>query len=197
MKHHLFPCLLGAILGFSPGLQARDLGLGVQASVGLAKGGDLSVTAGGGLPLAFGAQANLQVREHLLVKPRIEAWLFSQAHQQGTATPFAQKIDTKVQAQMAGADLLYTFDGRLGNLSAGAGAYLVRWNLDSTDRLTDAAGNTFEQSSSSSWTRPGFGLIATWRFSPHLEAEARWISSDEGYQKLSNNLFLGGVAWRF
>jgi len=115
MKRLLFPCLLGACLGFSPGLQARDLGLGVSGPAGLA---------------------------------------------------------------------------------VGAGACRVRWNLDSTDRLIDASGTTFEQNSSSSWTRPGFGLIGTWRFSPHLEAEARWISSDEGCQKLSNNLFLGGVAWR-
>ena len=113
MKHRIFPCLLGTLLGFSPGLQARDLGLGVKASVGLA-----------------------------------------------------------------------------------AGACLVRWNLDRTDRPNDASGNTFEQNRSSSWTRPGFGLIGTWRFSPRLEAEARWITCGEGSQKPSNNHFLGGVAWR-
>jgi hypothetical protein len=166
--------------------------------VGLVKGGDLHVTAGGGLPLAVGAQADIRVhQDQFLVKPRIEAWFFSQAHQSSASGALSQQIDTKVQAQMAGADVLYRFTGKAGKLAAGAGLYLVRWSVDSTDRLGDAAGDTLEQSGTSSWVRPGFGLIATWTWSRHLDFEARWITSNEGYQKLQNNLLLGGVAWRF
>ena len=93
--------------------------------------------------------------------------------------------------------MLYRFGGTLANLSLGAGAYLIRWGIDSTDRLSDAGGNTFVQNSSSSWTRPGLALVGTWKLSSHLDVEARWVSSSEGYQKLSNNVLLGGVAWRF
>ena len=196
MRNPILTCLLGAFFGFSPGAHAQDFGLGVQASLGLVKGGDLKTIASG-LPVAFGVQANFAPRENLLIKPRLEAWFFSQAHQNLTGAPLAQAIDTKVKAQTIGADVLYRFSGDLANLSLGAGAYLIRWNIDSTDRLSDASGDTLVQSSSSSWTRPGFALVGTWSFSKHLEAEARWISSSEGYQKLSNNLLLGGVAWRF
>ena len=196
MKLPLATCLLGALLGFCPGAHAGDLGLGVQADLGLAKGGDLHVTTSG-LPIAFGAQANFVVRNDLLVKPRLEVWLFSQAHQDLAGAPLAQSIDTKVQAQMIGADVLHRFSGRFADLALGAGLYLIRWRIDSTDRLTDASGDLFAQGSSSSWTRPGLALAGTWRLSEHLGLEARWISSSEGYQKLSNNLLLGGVAWRF
>ena len=190
--------LLGAWAGLCLPVHAQVIGYGVQASVGLVKGGDLHATAGSGLPLAIGAQADVLVRQdRFLVKPRIEAWFFSQAHQSSAGATLSQQVDTKVQAQMAGADVLYRFAGKAGKLAAGAGLYLVRWSVDSTDRMGDAAGDTLQQSGTSSWVRPGFGLIGTWTCSRHLDLEARWITSNEGYQKPQINLFLGGVAWRF
>jgi len=196
MKHPITSCLLGALLGLSTAAQAQDLGLALQADLGLAKGGDLKVTASG-LPVALGAQANFVVRKDILIKPRLEAWFFGQGRQDLAGAPLAQTIHTKVQAQMAGADVLYRFSGKFAPLALGAGAYLVRWRIASSDTLSDAGGDSFAQSSSSTWTRPGLALAGAWRLSSHLELEARWISSSEGYQKLSNNLLLGGAAWRF
>ena len=79
----------------------------------------------------------------------------------------------------------------------GGGVYLIRWAVDSTDRVTDGAGNSFVQSGKSSWYREGLGLIATCRLSRHMDLEARWVTSHDGYENLRTNLALGGLSWRF
>ena len=196
MRGNLALGTLLAFAGLCASANAQDSGFGAQAALGLGQSGDLHVTSGKALPLAFGIHQDCPLGEYFLVKPRAEAWFFPMGHQLIVASPLSQQIDTKVRAQMAGADILYRFGGT-GPLAVGGGVYLIRWAVDSTDRVTDGAGNSFVQSGKSSWYREGLGLIATCRLSRHMDLEARWVTSHDGYENLRTNLALGGLSWRF
>ena len=181
-------------------LQATDLpdkwSLGMQGGLALPSGDDLRITTGSGVNLTAGVHATWIFTETSELRPRFDFAMLSRG-QQDVATPLVQHLDTKVQGFSTGCDYLYRFDGQQGRWAAGAGLYLIRWSIDSTNRVSVPGSGVAQASGSSHWTREGLGLLGTYRVSHHLEAEARWISSHYGYENLPARFGTLGLLWRF
>ncbi|MBP1629037.1 MAG: hypothetical protein H6Q00_3512 [Holophagaceae bacterium] len=190
---------LGLSLGLGQVEAAESLpgcSFGIQAGVAIPAGRDLGVTVGSRLNGAVGVHATWSIGDHHGIRPRLDLWDFSQGHQE-VLTPFAQQIETKVQGIALGGEYLYRPGGLRGRLAAGGGLYLIRWSVDSTNRLDGSTGGTAQASGTSHWTRDGVGLVVSFRLTPRLDGEARWIFSSYGYEDLPANLCTAGLLWRF
>lgn len=176
---------------------AQGPGFGVQGGVVLAKSYDLRKTTGDGLPLTLGIHYDLPFHGRLLVRPRIEYWLFPRGLESTTGSPLSQGMETRVRALAYGGDCLYRLPGTARSLAAGVGLYLIRWSVNSQDWLSDNAGDTAATSGKSHWNRQGLSVLANWRLTPRLEAEVRMMRSHYGYENLRADVLLGGVSWHF
>lgn len=192
---------LGGLLG-GTGLGAlerpRDLSMGVQAGLAVPVGQDLRSTTGSSLNLGLGVHATWIINGEDELRPRVDVWSFGRGHQEATV-PLAQRIDTKVQGVALGVEYLFC-DGRYsryGRWAAGPGVYLIRWSVDSTNQVAIPGGGTARASGTSRWTREGLGLVGTYRLTPRLEVEARWISSRYGYEDLPAQLSTLSLLWHF
>ena len=160
----------------------NSLALGVQGGLALPAGDDLRITTGPGLNLTAGIHATWALDASSTVRPRLDLLSFAAGHQDAS-TPLVQHLDTSVQGVALGCEYLYRIQGARGRWAAGAGLYLIRWSVASSNQIS-AAGGVAQASGSSHWTRQGLGLVASCRIAPRLAAEARWISSHYGYQNL-------------
>jgi len=188
--------LIGLLTGnglLAQGVPTR-LGFGVQGGLALPSGDDLQVTAGTGLDL--GLHVSWAINDFNEIRPRLDLMTFAHGHQD-MATPLQQHLDTKVQGLSLGCEYLYRFQCSAGRWGAGAGIYFIRWSVDSINRVTVAGAGVAQVTGTSHWTREGLGLVGTYRITPHLEGEARWISSHYGYENLPARLGTLGLLWRF
>ncbi len=174
----------------------KDLSLGVQGGLALPTGDDLSITTGSGLSLDVGIHATWALDTSSDLRTRLDLLTFAQGHQD-VAAPLVQHLDTRVQGLALGCEYLYRFNGSTGRWGAGAGLYLIRWSVDSTNRVTVAGAGIAQSTGTSHWTREGLGLVGSYRITPRLEAEARWVSSHYGYENLPARLGTLGLLWRF
>jgi len=184
-----------SLTGFAAeALRASDAPrFGVQAGLAVPSGRDLSVTTGSGTGLDLGLHATWELADRHVIRPRVDLWVFTQGHQVVQA-PKAQRIDTKVQGLALGGDYLFRPTNKW---AVGAGLYLIRWSVESSNQLSFPGAVKAQATGTSHWNRLGLGLMGTYRLAPRLEAEARCISSQYGYENLPARLCTAGLLWRF
>lgn len=195
----LLQVVLGLSLGGDQAWSAeppKALGFGVQAGLAVPAGDDLRITTGSSLSPAIGIHAIWNLNEFHGLRSRLDLWSLSRGHQE-VSTPQIQRMDTKVQGLALGGEYLFRPGGHRGRWAAGAGLYLIRWSVESTNELATPTGGTARATGTSHWTREGLGLVASCRLTPRLDVEARWISSHYGYENLPANLGTVGLLWRF
>ncbi len=200
MKAALVVALGGFLAGTDLGAAERpkDLSLGVQAGLVLPVAQDLRSTTGSSPILGLGIHATWIINGEDELRPRVDLWSFGR-RRQDVETPLAQRIETKVQGLAVGVDYLFSDGryGRYGRWAGGPGVYLIRWSVASSNQVVIPGAGTAQASGTSRWTRAGFGVVGTYRFTPWLEVEARWISSHYGYENLSADLGTLGLLWHF
>ena len=170
----------------------KGVSWGAQAGLAVPLNPELRLTTGGGLNLDLGLHATWEWDGANLLRPRLDFLRFCQGHQ-GVAAPQTQRVATKVQGLALGGEYLRRIGDRY---AAGAGLYLIRWGVDSTNEL-DGPGGTARASGSSHWTREAVGLVATARLTPRLEGEVRYTASHYGYENLPITFGTLGLLWRF
>ena len=194
--------LLVALFGLLAGISLcalelpKGMTIGLQGGVALPAGDDLKLTTGSGPHLNLGVHLDMELSGFHGLRPRLDLLSFAQGHQE-VSMPLAQHLDTRVQGLSAGCEYLYYFEGREGRWAGGAGLYLIRWSVDSHNLVTVPGGDSVQASGTSRWTREGLGLVGTWRVTPRLEAEVRWLASHYGYENLPARLGTLGLLWRF
>ena len=165
-------------------------------------GEDLKLTTGSGLNLDLGVHATWQFNRSEDIRPRLDLLTFSGGHQDAL-TPLVQHLDTKVQGLSLGTEFLYhvgdssRVEPRNGPWAVGAGVYLIRWSVDSTNQVGLPGAGSTQASGTRHWTRMGYGLVSSYRLTPRLEAEARWIASHYGYENLPARFGTIGLLWHF
>jgi len=169
---------------------------GIQAGLAVPAGEDLRITTGPGLNSAFGLHATWDINEFNGLRPRLDVWTFSRGDQD-VLIPQPQHLETWVQGTALGADYLYRHGGREGRWAAGAGLYLIRWSVKSTNRLSSPTADTALASGRSHWIREGLGFVVSYRVTPRLDAELHWISSHYGYENLPARMGTVGLLWHF
>jgi hypothetical protein len=174
----------------------KELAFGLQVGVAIPTGNDLGTTTRSGLNPSLGFHATWRIDDDQSLRPRMDLWTFG-AGQQEVSVPLMQRIDTKVQGIALGADYVHHFVNRRNRWSAGVGVYAIRWSVKSTNQLTFPDGATVQASGTSSWIRPGVGLLGCCKLTPHLQVEIRWIASRYGYEELPANLGTVGLLWHF
>jgi len=174
----------------------KALQLGIQAGFAIPAGDDLRITTGSALNPALGIHLTWEVGESYVLRPRLDLWRFTRGYQQAL-TPQPQEIRTKVSAWALGGDYLFRPGGYRGRWTVGAGLYLIRWSVESTNQLSFGEAGVARAAGTSRWTRVGFGPVATYRLSAHVEAEARFVFSRYGYEDLVANLGTVGFLYRF
>lgn len=174
----------------------KEFNWGVQAGATVPTSSDLRITTRGGLSPSLGFHLTWAIDEYHSLRPRLDFWSFGEGKQEVT-TPLLQQIETKVQGLNLGLEYVRHFGCRHERWSAGAGAYLIRWSVKSTNRLAFPGGGTVQATGTSDWLRPGLGLLGGCRITRHLQIEARWISSQYGYEDLPAHLGTVGLLWNF
>lgn len=165
----------------------REFSFGLQAGAAVPTGDDLRVTTGSAANLCAGIHATWHIDEFHSLRPRLELWAFGRGEQE-VALPQAQRIETRVQGIALGTEYLFHPATRRERWSVGAGLYLIRWSVKSTNELSFPDSGTVRASGTSSWLRPGAGLVGCFRLTSHLQVEARWLSSRYGYEDLPARL---------
>jgi len=190
--------LVGLLVGTSLSALELPKGFSGGVQVGLAQpvGDDLKLTTGSGPNLDLGVHLDWEISPFHGLRSRVDLLTFTRGHQDVSA-PLAQHLETKVQGLCTGCEYLYRLDGREGRWAAGAGLYLIRWSVDSTNRVTVTGAGSAQTTGTSHWTREGLGLVVTYRITPCLEAEARWLASHYGYENLPARMGTLGLLWRF
>ena len=190
--------LAGLLAGTSLGALELPKGFstGVQAGLALPAGDDLKVTTGSGPNLDLGVHLDWELSQFNGLRARVDLLTFSRGHQD-VSVPLVQHLDTKVQGFSAGFEDLYHPGGQDDRWAAGAGIHLIRWSVDSTTRVTVPGAGSAQTTGTSHWTREGISLVVTYRITPRLEGEARWLASHYGYENLPARLGTLGLLWHF
>ena len=191
--------LLGLVLGTSQAWGTDGPGpvaCGIQAGLAFPAGDDLKITTGSGLNPALGIQVNWSLDNGDDLRARLDALAFTPG-QQEVQVPLRQRIETRVQAQAMGGEYLFRPGGRQGRWALGAGLYLIRWSVASTNTLFMGGQDPVQGRGMSRWTRESLGLVGSRRLTRRLDAEIRWLSSHYGYQNLPVYFGTAGLLWHF
>ena len=176
---------------------------GVRGSLGLSTG-DLKDTTNNTPGLGLGGFYEYRLTDKQAIQARLDGLLFRSAHRQTTGvsagTPWTRDLDNQVAAWMLGAEYLMQPIHDQPRLRVGGGLHLVRWVVNDTSRLSLSVGGgpgTVLESSNPTWTKVGLSLVANYRLSPHLSAEARVLSSSYGWQGERVQVAQVGLSWSF
>lgn len=154
---------------------------GLQVGLGQAASPDLQVTTGVGPSLTFDAFGEWRYRENQALRLPVEFGFFNQGTQVSEAPGLHQEMTTSVKHASMGAEYVVRPAWQGGRWSVGGGLYLIRWTVDSTNRLVTPAGS-FTPSGSSTWTRQGLGVMAGYRWTDRAELQFRIVSSHYGQE---------------
>ena len=190
--------LMGLLAG--SGLTAADfpapVAWGVSAGSRAPLPGDLQVTTGAGLAPCLGLYAAWQVLPDQEVRTVGEAGWFEGATRAQASPSLGQTLSTRVSDAALGAEYFWC-PARLGGAwELGAGLYLIRWRVASTNQLT-TPGGAFSPSGTSTWTREGLGVLAGRRWNPHLATVAKVQFSHYGTENQPTRLLSLNVLWHF
>jgi hypothetical protein len=170
---------------------------GVQVAALAPVAGDLPTTSGFPVSGSIGLHVDWRVTPRQTVRPRVDAALFWEGQQTGSAPPLTQELTTRVSSVGIGADYLYRPGGEEGRFAVGAHAAAIRWAVRSASTITVAGGGASTDSGTASWWRPGFGPVCEYRLGRQLSAEARLIFSSYGKERLAANTASLGLLWGF
>ena len=187
--------LLALWLGGS-GLQAGEQDpWGLQVGLTTPVGSDLTTTTKKGLNPTLGVHSDWSWTAGQTLRARLELAWVQQGRQTSSNAILAQEMLTKVSSIALGADYLFQVP-RANRWALGGGLSLIRWSVDSTNRLQQNNG-LFVPSGNSSWTRMGQNLVVSYRQSRHVEAELRFIASHYGYENQPTRTVSCNVLWHF
>ncbi len=116
-----------------------------------------------------------------MVRGRAELGFFGKGTQVSDTPGLHQDMTTTVKNASLGAEYVFRPEWQRGRWSVGAGLYLIRWTVDSTNRLVTPVG-AFTPSGSTTWTRQGLGVLAGYRWTERVELEFRIVSSHYGQE---------------
>ncbi len=153
---------------------------------------DLRVTAGGGVDL--GLHADWGIRRDGALRSRLDFAFFGSRDRTSVAPALWQDLHTRVRNAALGEEYLFRPSLLGGRLDFGAGLYLIRWTVHSTNSLVPPGGS-FTPSGSSSWTRQGLGLLAGYRWNRRMECELRAVASHYGYENQPARFINMNVIW--
>jgi len=188
--------LILVLFGTSELLSANGPVLGVQAGLGIPLQGDLRVTTGSGWAPSVGLHMDWLPCQSATVRTRVDLGSYPSADRTRSYATYQQSIHTRVKDEALGGEILCHPEPLGEAWSIGAGIYLIRWTVDSTNTLTTATGS-FAPSGSSKWTREGLGILASHNWNHHLETELRMIASHYGYQNLPVRFTELNLLWHF
>ena len=154
---------------------------GLQVGMGLADSNDLKVTTGPGLNPSLGVVGEWQFLKDQALRLRVEFGFFNEGTQVSEAPGLHQEMTTTVKNASLGAEYVLRPAWQGGRWSVGGGLYLIRWTVDSTNRLVTPAGS-FTPSGSTTWTRQGLGVLAVYQLTERAELEFRIVSSHYGQE---------------
>ena len=167
---------------------------GAQAGLNAPLPSDLRLTAGSGLNPALGLNVDWMLPGGQTLRSRLDLGFFSRATQAYAVPGLQQTLTTQVRNEALGEEYLYRPGS--GPWSFGAGLYLIRWRVASTDSLVTPQG-VFTASSTSSWTRQGLGLITDYRLDRHSDLELSVLSSHYGYENQPARVAALNFLWHF
>jgi hypothetical protein len=184
------------LFGISP-LQAQaPLRLGIQGGLLLPLQGDLRATTQRGLNPSFGGHVEWHLFTEQSLRTRLDFGFFSSKDQIIGGPWLTQTLHTRVRNETLGAEYLLRPQRLGGTWTFGAGLYLIRWTVASNNRL-DAPSGTVEGSSSTTWTREGLGLLASYRLSPSTDVELGVVSSHYGQENQPTRVATLNFLWHF
>lgn len=183
--------------------EARGWTWGAQALLGPTSG-DLQDTTNHNPCLDLGLHAERPVFGADRIRLRLDGLFFTRVQRRGTGVTegvaWTRDLDTRVRGWSLGAE--YLFQDLLGvkGLAAGGGLHLVRWSVDSTSTLVVLEGptqGTVVESNTPAWNKAGLSLVADYRLSRRLRAEARILTGPYGWEGERVNVYQLGVLWTF
>jgi hypothetical protein len=157
---------------------------------------DLKLTTGSGLNLGLGAHADWLFRQDQILRARIDFECFGEGRQLSDMPGLHQEMRTTVKNESLGMEYIYHPPWQGGRWSAGAGICLIRWTVDSSNRLETSDG-LFTPSGTSTWTREGLSLHAGYRLNPQAEIELRMVNSHYGYENQPTSVIALNLLWHF
>lgn len=185
--------MLAFLLTGSLALRAdTPLQYGLQVGLALPASSDLKATVGSGPNVSLGAHLAWARTEDQTLRARLDMQGFAQGNQAGDSAGLHQEMTTKVRNASLGLEYLV----RQNRWSLGAGLYLIRWTVDSSNTLTAPDGQ-FAPSGSSTWIREGLGLISTYRLTKQADIELHLIASHFGQENLPTRMASFNLLWHF
>lgn len=179
-----------------PTYRERRFSFGIRA--GLSHGErDLRLTTNQFPNYYTGLYGEFRLGSSQRLRPVAEWWSFRKGVQRFRNSSEIQLIDTRVQAEVAGGEYLYTLGGPLKRISLGVGGYAARWSVDSVNTVTLLGLGTAQASGNSHWIRPAGSVIATFRTVHSFELMARWIYSTYGFERVPVSVVTVGAGWTF
>jgi hypothetical protein len=165
---------------------------GAQMALVFPSSSDLRITAGSP-SVALGLHGTWSATASQSLRPRVDYTVFAGRGQNATLGSYSQSIDTRVSSLALGVDWLWQVRPRLG---LGLGVSAIRWSVDATNGFTSSFGHAVAAGTSRVW-QPSVGPVLTYRLSPTLEVEGRWIRSHYGMENAPANAGSLGLVWRF
>jgi hypothetical protein len=132
-----------------------------------------------------------------VLRPRIDCGFYPGGRQESAAGGVRQRLDTRVETLAIGSDLLAAVPGNRSKLNLGIGIQEIRWSVTSRNTVGDAQGLAAGFSGTARWWRFGWGPVASWRFSDHLELEGRYGVSRYGQENQAANALAASLLWTF
>jgi hypothetical protein len=170
---------------------------GVQVAALAPVAGDLPTTTGFPVSGSIGLHADWRLGTRQTIRPRVDAALFWEGQQTGTVPPLTQELSTRVSSVGIGADYLFRLGGEEGRFAVGAHVAAIRWAVSTSSTVAVAGAGASSASDTSSWWRPGAGLVCEYRLGRQLAAEGRLIFSSYGHERLAANTASLGLLWGF
>jgi hypothetical protein len=157
---------------------------------------DLRVTTSPGFAPSLGVFCTGVLGPEQALRVRYEWTLLAQGTQVSDGPGLHQEIATTVHAQSLSLDYLVRPGAMGSRWSLGGSLSLIRWDVDSSNRLT-TPGGVFAPSGRASWTRAGLGLLAGYRLTDRAEVEFRYVASHFGQENLPARLASLNLLLRF
>lgn len=176
------PSLVLLLLGL-PLWAVDPLNLGLQVGLAIPLTSDLKVTTSPGPAPSLGFYAEYPLSEAQALRARLDWTFFPQGTQVSDSPGLRQQLDTSVKSESLAVDYLVHPSWLNRRWSLGGSVSLIRWTVDSSNRLETPVG-VFVPSGSSDWTRAGWGLLTNYRWADQAEVEFRFVASHFGQQNL-------------
>ena len=157
--------------------------LGLELGLAIPAARDLKLPTGPSPAPSLGLLGEYPLGEAQKFRARVEWTFFPQGTQVSDSPGLRQQLDTSVKSESLAVDYLVHPSWLNRRWFLGVSAGLVRWTVDSSNRLETPAG-VFAPSGSSHWTRAQWGVLSNYQWTDRAELEFRFMASHFGQQNL-------------